>query len=607
MSFAELNIWTFIMIFATLLASMLLASTLKRFLPFLQKSLIPVSVLGGLILLIISTIVYFAAGDYLFNLPVYGPPAADASDADAAKSGMQVLEMITYHCLGIGFIASGMRNSKKKFTKRRAGEIFDSGVTTVNGYLIQAFVGLIITLIAAWAIKTPGLISAAGLLLAFGFGQGTGQALHYGKIYENTYGFTGGSNFGLTVAALGFLVACLGGVVYLNVMRKKGKIKIDSTAQRSTLADYEDENEIPAVSSMDKMTVQVAIVLAVYAISFGIMYGLSALLPGLADTLFGFNFLIGVLLTVPAKAILNKLYAKGVVKKRVINNYMMDRISGLAFDLMIVAGVAAIQLPLLKDYWLVLLLLAVAGTIVTFVYVNFVCKKLFPSYRNEQFLAFFGMLTGTASTGMILLREIDGSYRTPASENLVYQSLPAIVFGFPLMFLAPFAAKDDLSALITCIIVGVCFVAFNIILFRRSVFKKQYAKAAARRAAKGITDEEDGTLREADKTLPPPADVEATNAAAEETPAAESAAPAEEAELKSDESGIYSPVAGSLWKLNVSEPGKRVRAGEILAVLESMKTEIPIAAESDCEIVRVFCSAGNEVKNGQCLFAVKSV
>ena len=30
-----------------------------------------------------------------------------------------------------------MRNSKKKFNKKRAGEIFDSGVTTVNGYLIQ--------------------------------------------------------------------------------------------------------------------------------------------------------------------------------------------------------------------------------------------------------------------------------------------------------------------------------------------------------------------------------------------------------------------------------------------------------------------------------------
>ena len=495
MSFSELSVWTFVMVFATLLAGMLVAAALKRFIPFLQKTLIPVSVLGGILLLIISTIVYFTAGDYLFNMPAYG----DGSDG---PSGMQMLEMITYHCLGIGFIASGMRNSKKKFNKKRAGEIFDSGVTTVNGYLIQAFGGLIITIIAAWAIGSEGLISAAGILLAFGFGQGTGQALNYGKIYENDYGFAGGSNFGLTVAALGFLVACIGGVIYINVMKKRGMIKIDTTQKRSTLADYEDENEIPAVSSMDKMTVQFAIVLVVYAISFGIMYGLSALLPSLADTLFGFNFLIGVILTIPAKAILNKLYDKGIVKKRIINNYMMDRISGLAFDIMIVAGVAAIRLPLLAEYWAVLLIMAVYGTIVTFVYVNFVSKKLFGAYRHEQFLAFFGMLTGTASTGMILLREIDGSYRTPASENLVYQSLPAIVFGFPLMFLAPYAATSDLAALITCIVVGACFVVLNLLLFRRTIFKKTYARYLSRHgdaededpspSAKGAGDEADG-------------------------------------------------------------------------------------------------------------------
>ena len=481
MSFSELSVWTFVMVFATLLAGMLVAAALKRFIPFLQKTLIPVSVLGGILLLIISTIVYFTAGDYLFNMPAYG----DGSDG---PSGMQMLEMITYHCLGIGFIASGMRNSKKKFNKKRAGEIFDSGVTTVNGYLIQAFGGLIITIIAAWAIGSEGLISAAGILLAFGFGQGTGQALNYGKIYENEHGFAGGGNFGLTIAAAGFLVACIGGVIYINVMRRKGLIKIDTTQKRATLADYEDENELPAVSSIDKMTVQFAIVLGVYAISFGIMYGLSALIPSLADTLFGFNFLIGVLLTIPAKAILNKLYKKGVIKKQVVNNYMMDRISGLAFDMMIVAGVAAIQLPLLAEYWLVLLLLAIYGTVATFIYVNFVSKRLFGQYRHEQFLAFFGMLTGTASTGMILLREIDGSYRTPASENLVYQSLPAIVFGFPLMFLAPYAATSNLAALITCIVVGAAFVVLNIVLFRRSVFRKAYAKYAAKHADESQSD-----------------------------------------------------------------------------------------------------------------------
>ena len=57
MSFAELNVWTFIMVIATLLLSMLVAGALKYFIPALKKTLIPVSVLGGILLLVISTVV----------------------------------------------------------------------------------------------------------------------------------------------------------------------------------------------------------------------------------------------------------------------------------------------------------------------------------------------------------------------------------------------------------------------------------------------------------------------------------------------------------------------------------------------------------------------
>ena len=467
MDFSEFSVWSFVLIIAVLLASLLVASTLKRFIPALEKSLIPSSVLGGIILLIVSTITYYAAGNYLFNLEAFTP-----TDRASAYNGMEVLELVTYHCLGIGFIAMGMRGSKKKFTKHRAGEIFDSGVITVNGYLIQAFVGIAITMVAASAIGVPGLIDAAGILLAFGFGQGTGQALNYGNIYERDNGFVGGGNFGLTIAALGFLVACIFGVIYMNVMRKKGKLVILKDEKKSELADYEDENEIPVVASMDKFTVQFAIVLIIYAISFIIMWGLSALLPSLTSVLFGFNFLIGTLLTVPAKAILNKLQEKKGIKRQIVNNFMMNRIGGWAFDLMIVAGVAAIQLPLLKDYWPVLLILAAAGTVVTFTYVFITSKLLFPGYYNEQFLAMFGMLTGTASTGVILLREIDCSYRTPASENLIYQSLPAIVFGFPLMFLAPYAAGGFIPCLITFFVVFAFFIVLNVLLFRRQIIQR---------------------------------------------------------------------------------------------------------------------------------------
>lgn len=486
MDYSYFGVWTFIMIIAVLLISLLIGNILRRFIPGVKKSLIPVSVLGGILLLVISTIVYYCAGDYLFNLPIFG-----GNGDNTPFSGMNVLETITYHCLGIGFIATAMRSSQKKFDKKRAGEIFNSGLTTVNGYLSQAFVGLAITLVAAYFIHTDGLISAAGILVAFGFGQGTGQALNYGNIYEKDYGFVGGGNFGLTIAALGFLVACIVGVIYINVMRRKGQIVVVEKEKANTLSDYEDENEISVVSSMDKFTVQVALVFAVYAASFGIMYGLSALIPSFKNTLFGFNFFIGVLLTLPVKAILNKLYKKNVIKKRVINNFMMDRIGGFAFDLMIVAGVAAIQIPLLASYWGLLFILAVVGALVTLLYVNFVCKRKFGAYRHEQFLAFFGMLTGTASTGMILLREIDGTYRTPASENLVYQNVPAMVFGFPLMFLAPYAATSDLAALITCLIVGAAFIVLNIVIFRNEIFRRK--KSAATTDTHAATDTNETT------------------------------------------------------------------------------------------------------------------
>ena len=102
----------------------------------------------------------------------------------------------------------------------------------------------------------------------------------------------------------------------------------------------------------------------------------------------------------------------------------------------------------------------------------------------------YGMLTGTASTGTILLREIDPEFKTPASENLIYQNFPAIVFGLPLMFIANFCPKNPV---LTIVILASMFVVLNIILFREQIFKRRYkavhakleenAREAARRKA----------------------------------------------------------------------------------------------------------------------------
>lgn len=65
-------------------------------------------------------------------------------------------------------------------------------------------------------------------------------------------------------------------------------------------------------------------------------------------------------------------------------------------------------------------------------------------------------------------------------------------------------------------------------------------------------------------------------------------------------------MAGSLWKLVVDTVGKKVKAGETLAILESMKTEIPVLAEEDLVVTQIFAKPSTEVRSGQCLFAVRS-
>lgn len=84
------------------------------------------------------------------------------------------------------------------------------------------------------------------------------------------------------------------------------------------------------------------------------------------------------------------------------------------------------------------------------------------------------MLNGTASTGVILLREIDRYFATPAADNLVYQNFPAIVFGFPMMLLAALVPVEPVKTLLICI---VAFAGMNIILFRRQLFLRKKKNA----------------------------------------------------------------------------------------------------------------------------------
>ena len=455
MNFWDFSAWGFFNLLTVLLGSLLVAQMLKRSIPALEASLIPTSVLGGGILLVISAVYNAISGKELFDTAFFG------------GNGTAWLELITYHMLALGFTASALKSSSTGFSKERSVEIFNTGLTTVATYLLQAFVGMIVCIIGGIFMKD--LLEAAGLLLALGFGQGPGQAMNYGGIYELDYGFVGGKSFGLTVASMGFLCASIGGVIHLNIIRRKGKIKLDR-GTGVTNETVEGQNEIPMQESIDKFTIQIALIVVAYMLAYALMFVLGNLLPGMRATIYGFNFLLGVLSGTLVKTVINACRKRNIIHRSYTNDFLLTRATNFFYDIMVTASIAAIRMGVIGKYWIVLLIMGLAGLVVTYAYVHFISHKLFPAYAEQQFLAMYGMLTGTASTGVILLREIDGDFKTPVADNLVYQNFPAMVFGFPILLLATMAPTKPYM---TLAIVMVFMIAINILLLRSLIFKKK--------------------------------------------------------------------------------------------------------------------------------------
>lgn len=429
-SAANVSLWNPMVQLGIIAGLILLANVLRRKIAFVRASLMPTAVLAGFIMLLLRT---------TGLLPI-----------DTA-----FLEMITYHMIALGFIAMALRVPEK--TNESVPMIGSkSGALIVSTYLVQAIVGLVISIGLAYTIM-PGMFKAGGILLPMAFGQGPGQANNVGTTYE-ALGMVGGRSFGLSLAATGYLCACAVGVIYLFVMNRQGKLKHikdkDYVSGSVTLDTFQDENEIPIAESVDKLSVQMALVLVLYLFSYLLIYGITKLLgaisPGLVKSvgtiLWGFNFIIGSMIAAGCRVLFTNLKKMKWMNRQYQNNYLLSRLSGLAFDFMIVAGIASINIEDLSGLWLPFILMAVVGGVVTLVYLRYMCSKLYPGYEYEGFLSMFGMLTGTISSGVLLLREIDPELKTPASNNLVIGSSFGIIFGAPMLLIISFAAKNDVCA-----------------------------------------------------------------------------------------------------------------------------------------------------------------
>ncbi len=78
-----------------------------------------------------------------------------------------------------------------------------------------------------------------------------------------------------------------------------------------------------------------------------------------------------------------------------------------------------------------------------------------------------------------------------------------------------------------------------------------------------------------------------------------------ELDLPPGSRAVAAHVAGNVWSIPV-EIGSKVKAGDTLVVIESMKMEIAVVAPCDGEIVQLNCRSGGQVAAGQDLLVIKS-
>ncbi len=390
----------------------------KEKLPFLNKVIIPTALIAGFIGLILSE-------GFLGLIPY-------------ERGG--VLKDIVYHSLAIGFIALSLKRDTNKTTKK----IWSTGMIIVIIYLLQAVIGAGVVV-----LFFKDIFLGAGLLLPLGFGQGPGLATSIGAGYAAGVGvLIDGAALGATIASIGFLVGGVIGVFALNFLSRKYNLNVDKIhKENSTIKETFEFESIKELRVFDALTAQIAIIFVIYgAVYLTLVFLEGFLLPMLGDlgetfagVFHGFNFLIGILYALLFKKILVYFDKKGKNVNFMTNNYILSNISSIAFNFLIAAAVLTITIESIQRYYLFVIVMAVSGSLFTFLLVKYLVKKVYDEkYQVHYFLGLFGMLTGTASTGLALLKGVDSDFTSPVAEEMVLGSGTAISMALPLFALLMF-------------------------------------------------------------------------------------------------------------------------------------------------------------------------
>jgi len=387
-----------LLVFGYLSIMLLAGVALRARVPPLQRFLIPACLIGGLLgLVLVST----------------GLVPARVAD----------LEAFAFHLFNISFISVGLTPGSKDQRAGQRGALIRGPLwmALVEGvtFALQAVIGGLAVIVFGWFGLE--LFSTFGFFAPLGYTEGPGQALSIGKVWE-TFGFANAATIGLTFAAVGFFFAFFVGVPLVSWGMRRGYAatgtgRLEADVLKG-IVDRQRAKESAGQLTMhsgniDTLAFHLALVGLVYVLTYAVVYGLGRILPAdAAKILWGFFFFFGMGIGLLVRMAMGWL---GIV--HLLDAGTQHRVTGWSVDYLIVATVMAIQVPVVWQYIVPIAVICLLCGVLTTVVVVFLGRRL-DEFNLERTVAIYGTVTGTVSTGLLLLRIVDPEFKTPVAIEI---------------------------------------------------------------------------------------------------------------------------------------------------------------------------------------------
>lgn len=343
------------------------------------------------------------------------------------------LEVLIYHTLALVFIAVSLQAPPPG---QRSGSARSIAFAIPAIATLQGIIGLLCVL--GWNTSAGGaeLHSGFAMMLPLGFNQGPGPAMTLGSAWDAGAGMQDGAQIGLIMAASGYAWCCVIGVGLVAWGRFRGWHVArgrDETAGDASLSHERASPRVAKLGGLEPLSAQLAAIAITYLLTWQLLELISPLLPEQhRSTLWGFHFLLAT-----GVALLVRPLAAQLPGGNPLDDDLLARISSVIVDVATCAALAAVSISVLGKYWAPVLLISTIGGVVTLLACVWMARRAFPTAPFHHAIVTYGSLTGTATTGMALLRMLDPQLAGPAARNFVLAVTPSAALGLPLFVMMP--------------------------------------------------------------------------------------------------------------------------------------------------------------------------